>query len=184
LQAPSKWKIRVEIATTGLLDSTLIVWGGEFGRMPLSEGNRNTIYRCVHPTFLSPFAHVRAKTIRGATRMMDYSSIYSQLFGLSLGSLQMAFVICIFLALIFKPERIVRPLMFRIACLLFVLTLLTPILQVVITTMTGPPGDLGRPAAGTISGYLMALINPAVFSAAFLSAVGSMMGKQPVQSAD
>jgi len=100
------------------------------------------------------------------------------------GSLQMAFVICIFLALIFKPERIVRPLMFRIACLLFVLTLLTPILQVVITTMTGPPGDLGRPATGAISGYLMALINPAVFSAAFLSAVGSMTGKQPVQSAD
>jgi hypothetical protein len=115
---------------------------------------------------------------------MDLSSIYSHLFGLSLGSLQTAFIICIFLALIFKPERIVRPLMFRIACLLFVLTLLTPILQVVIATVTGPPSNIGRPQSGAISGYLMALINPAIFAAAFLAAVGSMFGKQPAQSTD
>ena len=113
--------------------------------------------------------------------MMDYSSIYSQLFGLSLGSLQMAFVVCIFLALIFKPERIVRPLLFRIACLLFCLTLLTPLIQIALNTVTGPPASVGRPQTGAISGYLLALINPAVFSAAFLAAVGSMFRKQPAQ---
>lgn len=113
--------------------------------------------------------------------MMDYSSIYSQLFGSSLGSLQMAFVVFIFLALIFKPERIVRPLLFRIACLLFCLTLLTPLIQIVLTTVTGPPASVGRPQTGAISGYLLALINPAVFSAAFLAAVGSMFRKQPAQ---
>lgn len=115
---------------------------------------------------------------------MDLSSIYSNLFGLSLGPLQMAFIVCIFLALIFKPERIVRPLMFRIACLFFVLTLLTPILQVVIATVTGPPSNVGRPQSGAISGYLMALINPALFAAAFLAAVGSMFGTQSAPSTD
>ena len=115
---------------------------------------------------------------------MDYSSIYSQLFGVSLGSLQMAFVVCIFLALIFKPERIIRPYMFRIACLLFCLTLLTPLLQVALTTVTGPPAGAGRPQTGVLSGYLLALINPAVFAAAFLAAVGSMFRKQPAQLTD
>ena len=103
---------------------------------------------------------------------------------LSLGSLQMAFVVCIFLALIFKPERIVRPLMFRIACLLFCLTLLTPLLQVVLTTVTGPGAGAGRPQSGALSGYLLALINPAVFATAFLAAVGSMFRKQPAQATD
>ncbi len=115
---------------------------------------------------------------------MDLTSIYSQLFGSSLGSLQTAFVVCIFLALIFKPERITRPLMFRCACLLFCLTLLTPILQVAIATVTGPPSGVGRGQGGAISGYLMALINPAVFAAAFLAGVGSMFGTQPAQSTD
>ena len=115
---------------------------------------------------------------------MDLSSIYSNLFGLSLGPLQMAFIVCIFLALIFKPERIVRPLMFRVACLFFVLTLLTPILQVVIATVTGPPSNVGRPQSGAISGYLMALINPALFATAFLAAVGSMFGTQSAPSTD
>ena len=115
---------------------------------------------------------------------MDLSSIYSQLFGLSIGSLQTAFFICIFLALIFKPERIIRPLMFRIACLLFVLTLLAPIIQVVLSTVTGPTAGVGRSATGAISGYMLALINPAIFAAAFLAAVGSMFVKQPVQSTD
>ena len=115
---------------------------------------------------------------------MDLSSIYSQLFGLSLGPLQMAFMVCIFVALIFKPESITRPLMFRCACLLFCLTLLTPILQVVLATVTGPPAIAGRPQGGAISGYLMALINPAIFAAAFLAAVGSMYGTQPAPSTD
>ncbi len=140
--------------------------------------------RCDGTTFLSPFAARLATNKLGAKRTMDLTSIYSQLFGASLGSLQAVFMVCIFLALIFKPERIIRPLMFRCACLLFCLTLLTPILQVVLATVTGPPSGVGRSQSGAISGYLMALINPAVFAAAFLAAVGSMFSTRPAQSTD
>jgi uncharacterized protein (DUF1501 family) len=29
-----------DLKQRGLLDSTLVIWGGEFGRMPVSQGNR------------------------------------------------------------------------------------------------------------------------------------------------
>src|SRR5262249_43232010 len=29
-----------DLKRRGLLDSTLVIWGGEFGRMPVSQGNR------------------------------------------------------------------------------------------------------------------------------------------------
>lgn len=109
---------------------------------------------------------------------MDIYSIYSQMFGLSLSSLQLGFLVCIFVVLIFKPERIARPGLFKIACALFVITLLAPILQVVLASATSTPG-VGRTssAASGLSGVLMAFINPVIFSAAFMAAVGSLMQK-------
>lgn len=148
--------------------------------MPPGEGSRNTICRCIHPTFLSPFSPVLAITICRATRMMDYSSIYSQLFGLSLGSLQMT------LSRLHLPRL---DLQAGTNCSASHVQDSLPALRSH-PPYTDPPGGhyhhdrARRPATGTVSAYLMALINPAVFSAAFLSAVGSMMGKQPVQSAD
>jgi hypothetical protein len=32
------WALLTDLAERGLLDSTLVIWGGEFGRMPFSEG--------------------------------------------------------------------------------------------------------------------------------------------------
>lgn len=61
--------------------------------------------------------------------------------------LEIAYLICLFLVLIYKPERIQSLFMFRGACLVFVLALLVPILVDLVITAASSADGAGKPKA-------------------------------------
>jgi hypothetical protein len=66
-----------DLAARGLLDSTLIVWGGEFGRMPFSEG-RNEPGRNHNPYGFSMWlagAGVKGGAAYGATDELGFEAV-------------------------------------------------------------------------------------------------------------
>ena len=66
-----------DLAARGLLDSTLVVWGGEFGRMPFSEG-RNEPGRNHNPYGFSVWlagGGVRGGTAYGATDDLGFEAV-------------------------------------------------------------------------------------------------------------
>ncbi len=56
-----------DLKRRGLLDSTLVVWGGEFGRMPMSEGGKGRDHNPHGFTFWLAGAGVKGGTVHGAT---------------------------------------------------------------------------------------------------------------------
>jgi len=56
-----------DLKRRGLLDSTLVVWGGEFGRMPMSESGRGRDHNPHGFTYWMAGAGIRGGTVLGAT---------------------------------------------------------------------------------------------------------------------
>ncbi len=56
-----------DLKRRGLLDSTLVIWGGEFGRTPMTEGTNGRDHNPYGFTMLLAGAGVKAGTIYGAT---------------------------------------------------------------------------------------------------------------------
>lgn len=56
-----------DLKQRGLLDSTLVIWGGEFGRTPMSEGLTGRDHNPYGFTMLMAGGGIRAGTIHGAT---------------------------------------------------------------------------------------------------------------------
>jgi len=56
-----------DLKRRGLLDSTLVVWGGEFGRMPMSESGRGRDHNPHGFTYWMAGAGIKGGTVLGAT---------------------------------------------------------------------------------------------------------------------
>lgn len=56
-----------DLKSRGLLDSTLVIWGGEFGRMPMSESGKGRDHNPHGFTVWMAGAGVRGGTVHGAT---------------------------------------------------------------------------------------------------------------------
>jgi len=56
-----------DLKRRGLLDSTLVVWGGEFGRMPMSEGGKGRDHNPHGFSYWLAGAGIKAGTVHGAT---------------------------------------------------------------------------------------------------------------------
>jgi arylsulfatase A-like enzyme len=66
-----------DLASRGMLDSTLVVWGGEFGRMPFSEG-RNEPGRNHNPYGFSMWmagGGTRGGITHGATDELGFQAV-------------------------------------------------------------------------------------------------------------
>jgi len=62
----------------GMFDETLVVWSGEFGRTPMSQGNKGPIGRDHHNRSMSMWlagAGVRGGTVYGATDELGYAAV-------------------------------------------------------------------------------------------------------------
>jgi hypothetical protein len=105
--------------------------------------------------------------------------ILAQLFGgMTQVWLNVAFIVCIFGVLAWKPERIVNFTSFRAACLLFALSILAPSFGVfVLDTATDVGGARGRSAFGEITTTMKIfnLLPPLFFACAFLAAISSLL---------
>jgi uncharacterized protein (DUF1501 family) len=67
-----------DLKRQGLFDSTLIVWGGEFGRTPMSQGDRKTAGRDHHIKGFSMWlagGGIQGGTSYGATDDLGYSAV-------------------------------------------------------------------------------------------------------------
>src|SRR5947209_1900675 len=56
-----------DLKRRGLLDSTLVIWGGEFGRMPMSEGGKGRDHNPHGFTVWMAGAGIKGGTVHGAT---------------------------------------------------------------------------------------------------------------------
>ncbi len=62
----------------GMLDDTLVVWSGEFGRTPMSQGNKGPIGRDHHNRSMSMWlagAGIRGGMVYGATDELGYAAV-------------------------------------------------------------------------------------------------------------
>lgn len=86
--------------------------------------------------------------------------------------IDIAFLVCLFGTLVLKPERIRNIFLFRVACLLFAISITAP--NMVVFVIQDSPG------LGQISPLLSFLtaIGPIFFGLSFLATVGSLIGKQ------
>jgi hypothetical protein len=67
-----------DLKRRGMLDETLIVWAGEFGRTPMSQGNKGPIGRDHHNKAMSIWlagAGIRRGMVYGATDDLGYSAV-------------------------------------------------------------------------------------------------------------
>jgi hypothetical protein len=56
-----------DLKSRGLFDSTLVIWGGEFGRMPMSEGGKGRDHNPYGFTVWMAGAGIKGGTVHGAT---------------------------------------------------------------------------------------------------------------------
>ncbi|MBM3856234.1 MAG: DUF1501 domain-containing protein [Verrucomicrobia bacterium] len=66
-----------DLKRRGLLDDTLVVWTGEFGRTPMSQGNKGTIGRDHHNKAMSMWlagGGIRPGIVHGATDDLGYAA--------------------------------------------------------------------------------------------------------------
>ena len=105
--------------------------------------------------------------------------VLAQLFGgMTQVWLNVAFIVCIFGVLAWKPERIVNLSSFRVACLLFALSILAPSFGVfVLDSATDVGGARGRSPFGEITTTMkiVNLLPPLFFACAFLAAISSLL---------
>jgi uncharacterized protein (DUF1501 family) len=67
-----------DLKQRGMLDDTLIVWGGEFGRTPMAQSNKGGPGRDHHMKGFSMFlcgGGVKRGTVYGATDELGYASV-------------------------------------------------------------------------------------------------------------
>ena len=57
----------IDLKRRGLLDDTLVLWGGEFGRMPMSEGGKGRDHNPHGFTMWMAGAGIRGGTVHGST---------------------------------------------------------------------------------------------------------------------
>jgi len=92
--------------------------------------------------------------------------------------LNVAFIVCVFGVVMFKPERIHNLSLFRIACLLFALSIIAPSLGMfLLSTATETVGSARRNPFGeiTLSIKIVNLLAPLLFAGAFLAAISSLV---------
>lgn len=103
----------------------------------------------------------------------------SQLFsGMTDVWLNVAFIVCVFGALLFKPDRINNISLFQIACLLFVLSLIAPSIGMFVMDTGMPAGRSGmaNPFGDiTLTMKIVSIVPSVLFAAAFFLAVYSLM---------
>ena len=63
-----------DLKSRGLLDSTLVVWAGEFGRPPAAQGNGRDHHAAAHTVWMAG-GGVKAGTIYGATDEIGYRAV-------------------------------------------------------------------------------------------------------------
>ncbi len=105
-------------------------------------------------------------------------NLLTQLFGgMTQMWLNVAFIVCVFAVLCFKPERVRKPAVFQIACFLFALSIVTPSFSMFLISASGRSGPARL--ADPLGEFGMAVkvvnfLSPLLFSLAFLMAVGSL----------
>jgi len=102
-------------------------------------------------------------------------NLISQFFGgVTQMWLNVAFIVCVFGVLCFRPERIARPRAFHGACFVFALSLIMPSVTMFVLTMP-EAGRRGNPFAepGLLE-KIFSFLGPLLFAIAFLMAVGAL----------
>lgn len=101
-------------------------------------------------------------------------SIFNQMLGnVTQVYLNVAFILCVFIVAAFKPQRIDDRSRFRLACLLFAISIVLPNL----VSLFADPGGLltDRKAAEKNWGVgLFSLVSPFLFALSFLAAIDSI----------
>ena len=67
-----------DLKQRGMLDDTLVVWSGEFGRTPMSQGNKGTVGRDHHNKAMSMWlagGGVQRGLVYGATDDLGYAAV-------------------------------------------------------------------------------------------------------------
>jgi hypothetical protein len=64
-----------DLKTRGLLDSTLVIWGGEFGRTPTAEGGKGRDHHARAFTMWLAGGGVKGGTVHGATDEFGYHPV-------------------------------------------------------------------------------------------------------------
>lgn len=98
--------------------------------------------------------------------------------------LNVAFVVCVFAILTFRPERITSKAKFRAGCILFALSLLIPTISMLLPDLS--PETMRRPNDNTVglSFKIVNLLSVAMYAGAFLVTTGAVMPKGSGQSLD
>lgn len=86
-----------------------------------------------------------------------------------------AFIVCAFVILIFKPERITRSSLFWFGCLFFALSLIAPTLVMFVSTDTAPAPRAVRSDSIPLELKLINLVSSLFYAGAFLATVSSLM---------
>ena len=63
-----------DLEQRGLLDSTLVVWGGEFGRTPMSQGGSGRDHHIKGFSFLLAGGGIKGGTAYGTTDELGYAA--------------------------------------------------------------------------------------------------------------
>ncbi len=106
-------------------------------------------------------------------------NLLAQLFGgMTQIWVNVAFLVCVFGLLMYRPERIVNVALLRIACLLFAVSLIAPSLAIFLLSAGEETGSSMRSnpfGEITWSMKIVNLLPPVLFAGAFLAAVSSIM---------
>jgi hypothetical protein len=66
-----------DLKQRGMLDETLVIWGGEFGRTPMSQGGNGRDHHIKGFTYLLAGGGVKAGHVHGATDELGYAAVES-----------------------------------------------------------------------------------------------------------
>ena len=94
--------------------------------------------------------------------------------------LNVAFVVCVFTVLIFRPERIGNIGLFRAGCCLFILSLIMPAVGLIISSTTAMESAALGMTRGT---RVINLLTPLLYAIAFYLTVTSLLPKSDSSSA-
>ncbi len=115
-------------------------------------------------------------------------NMLSQLFGgMTQVWLNVAFIVCVFAVLTFRPERIVKMALFQVGCFLFALSIIAPHLGMfLLGEATGPTRSMGGNLFGeiTLSMKIITVLAPILFSVGFLTTVTSLIPTSGTKTAD
>ncbi|MCX6608082.1 MAG: DUF1501 domain-containing protein [Acidobacteria bacterium] len=64
-----------DLKQRGLLDDTLVIWGGEFGRTPMSQGGDGRDHHIKGFSYLMAGAGIKAGTVYGSTDDLGYAAV-------------------------------------------------------------------------------------------------------------